>query len=480
MQDRLGYIKRIAEQTGIDEDKLELLQEDDINRLMLSIYESASEKTIKEHAEAMILSQGITDCEHAILGFYKRSYEDKSYDEEYLFDDYSRVVLAEDKCTVYVDLLRYKMYKELYGNGENIGDIVYEKSYNDLQEMYEDINHLNYNDLVQLNDNQLNGGMVIVDKKGEQSEIKADMTISKDCRIFVDMDGTLARFHDEVKYLERMWEEGFFKQLKPFEEICSAIKLLKLKNPDAEIYILSAAIEGEPPYCQQQKHEWLDKYLPEIDREHRIFTTIGKPKADFIKGGIRMTDILIDDYNKGLEEWEKYGGTAVKCVNNINHKGLVGPLWEGKLIHNDKLPPVIASDIVEIVDKTLTERNLDYKLDNNYESFTADYESSDFQSEIVGDGYPIQICVNTELHYAYLKPFECNDEYFRENYNNAYKECVEYGKAPCYKYDDYNKIASSLADCDDYYVILKQDEGDELDAYFSYSDSGDDEPTVKR
>lgn len=28
-------------------------------------------------------------------------------------------------------------------------------------------------------------------------------------RIFVDMDGTLARFHDEVGYLERMFEKGF-------------------------------------------------------------------------------------------------------------------------------------------------------------------------------------------------------------------------------------------------------------------------------
>ena len=28
-------------------------------------------------------------------------------------------------------------------------------------------------------------------------------------RLFVDMDGTLARFHDEVQYLERMFEKGF-------------------------------------------------------------------------------------------------------------------------------------------------------------------------------------------------------------------------------------------------------------------------------
>lgn len=43
-------------------------------------------------------------------------------------------------------------------------------------------------------------------------------------RIFVDMDGTLARFHDENLYLERMFEKGFFRDLKPFENAVSAIK----------------------------------------------------------------------------------------------------------------------------------------------------------------------------------------------------------------------------------------------------------------
>ena len=167
-------------------------------------------------------------------------------------------------------------------------------------------------------------------------------------RIYVDMDGTLARFHDEVKYLERMWEEGFFEQLKPFQEMVDSVKLLKKQNPNAEIYILSAAIEGEPPYCKRQKHEWLDRYLPEIDKEPRRFTDIGIPKANYIEGGIKRTDILIDDYNKGLEEWQQYGGTALKCHNNINHKGLIGKLWEGAIIHNFETPEKICRDIVDI------------------------------------------------------------------------------------------------------------------------------------
>lgn len=165
-------------------------------------------------------------------------------------------------------------------------------------------------------------------------------------RIFVDMDGTLARFHDENKYLERMWEEGFFEQLKPFENAVDTVKLLA-QDPNVEVFILSAAIEGEPPYCVAQKHAWLDRYLPEIDKTHRIFTAVGENKAELIPHGIKASDVLIDDYNKNLEEWREQGGHSIKFVNNINHKGLVGELWQGDLIHHDKSAAETVQDLKE-------------------------------------------------------------------------------------------------------------------------------------
>lgn len=50
-------------------------------------------------------------------------------------------------------------------------------------------------------------------------------------RIFVDMDGTLARFHDENLYLERMFEKGFFRDLKPFSNAVDAIKRIIDNHP---------------------------------------------------------------------------------------------------------------------------------------------------------------------------------------------------------------------------------------------------------
>lgn len=165
-------------------------------------------------------------------------------------------------------------------------------------------------------------------------------------RVFVDMDGTLARFHDEDKYLERMWEEGFFEQLKPFDNAVDTVKALA-SDPNIEVFILSAAIEGEPPYCVAQKHAWLDKYLPEIDKSHRIFTGVGENKAELIPHGIRASDVLIDDYNKNLDEWQTFGGHSIKFVNNINHRGLHGELWQGDLIYHDKPAAETIQDLKE-------------------------------------------------------------------------------------------------------------------------------------
>lgn len=147
-------------------------------------------------------------------------------------------------------------------------------------------------------------------------------------RIFVDMDGTIARFHDENLYLERMFEKGFFRDLKPFENAVSAIKEL-VKDNTSEIFILSATVNS----CSlEEKQEWLDRYLPEIDKEHRIFISLNVPKSEAIGHRLTDKDILIDDYNKNLLEWQKAGGTSVKAKNNINHKGLHGELWKGDLI----------------------------------------------------------------------------------------------------------------------------------------------------
>lgn len=175
-------------------------------------------------------------------------------------------------------------------------------------------------------------------------------------RLFVDMDGTLAKFHDEVNYLERMFEKDFFRELEPFENMVEGIRCFIQNNPDVEVFVLSARVIGEPPYCEVEKNAWLDRYLPEIDSSHRIYTDMGKSKAEFIPGGVTKNDYLLDDYNKGLNLWLFDGGSAIKCHNNINQKGLgayggsAGMLWTGDMVHTDDSPDLIAAELAGHMD----------------------------------------------------------------------------------------------------------------------------------
>lgn len=174
-------------------------------------------------------------------------------------------------------------------------------------------------------------------------------------RLFLDMDGTLARFHDVDKtYIEAMWQQGFYVDLKPFENIVAAVKLFIREHPEVDVYILSAVLDTEPPFVEEEKNAWINKYLPEIPKERRIFTRAGHNKADYI-GGVGSGDYLLDDYNKNLHEFKSAGANAIKFRNDVNHQGKgayggeKGALWTGAMVSYDDAPEVIAQQLSEIV-----------------------------------------------------------------------------------------------------------------------------------
>lgn len=192
-------------------------------------------------------------------------------------------------------------------------------------------------------------------------------TMTTKSRLFIDLDGTVARFYDaSPNYLEQMYEKGYFRNLQPYEEMTEGIKLFMEQHKDVEVFALSAKVNGEPPYCEAEKQEWLDEYLPEIDREHRLFTEIGHNKAEYIPNGISNTDVLYDDYNKNLIDWENSGGVALKCHNNINMKGLGAyggdkVMWEGQVLKNDIEPQDIANSLYETVSAAQSMSNVNGK-----------------------------------------------------------------------------------------------------------------------
>lgn len=177
-------------------------------------------------------------------------------------------------------------------------------------------------------------------------------------KVYIDMDGTLCRFHDiEHHYIEQMWEQGFYVGLQPFEEFVNAVSLCIDRNPDTEFYILSAVLDTEPPFVAEEKREWIKRYLPQLPDKRLIFVPAGADKSQFI-GGIDEECCLIDDYNKNLREWEQAGGLPIKFINDVNNRGLgayggeKGQLWNGLSIDYNQSAMSICLQIEKCVGMT--------------------------------------------------------------------------------------------------------------------------------
>ena len=162
-------------------------------------------------------------------------------------------------------------------------------------------------------------------------------------RLLIDMDGTLAKFQ-QVDTLETLYEKGYFENLEPITNVVEAVKYLIENHPEIEVFIMSAVL-SDSKYAWEEKNLWLDRYLPEIDVEHRIFPACGENKLDYVPDGIRENDVLLDDYTKNLTLWEP-PAKGIKLLNGINH---TNGTWRGNMLRYDKTPEELARDIVSIM-----------------------------------------------------------------------------------------------------------------------------------
>lgn len=167
--------------------------------------------------------------------------------------------------------------------------------------------------------------------------------MDKRYRLFVDMDGTLAEFK-KLDTLEKLYEKEYFLELKPLSPMVDVIRNLQENHSEAEVFILSAVLT-DSPYALDEKNAWLNKYLPEINSEHRIFVPCGSNKNKYIPGGIRETDFLLDDYTKNLMAWGNLW-TGIKVLNGIN--GTHGT-WKGNSISIFQSAETIEKNIMDIM-----------------------------------------------------------------------------------------------------------------------------------
>ena len=157
-------------------------------------------------------------------------------------------------------------------------------------------------------------------------------------KIFLDMDGTLARFNVRNALQRFDNEKGFFANLLAYKGIENINEMVKNGN----VYIISASPNM---YADLDKKIWLKRYIPNLKSENIIFCRLGQNKAKVIENKLNIkidkTCFLLDDYTKNLVEWETVGGVGIKritkCADNSTGK------WKGlELKDLNKLGLIVA------------------------------------------------------------------------------------------------------------------------------------------
>lgn len=193
-------------------------------------------------------------------------------------------------------------------------------------------------------------------------------------RLLVDLDGTAAKF-TPVDTLEILYEKGYFRNLEPQMNVINAVKEIIRDHPEKEVYILSSVL-SDSPYAEQEKNEWIDEYLPEIDSGHRIFPPCGKDKKDFVPGGIRQDDVLLDDYTNNLINWQP-PAKGIKVLNGINH---THGTWKYDRVSIQKEPSEIAANIISIMEGK--ERILDLPpVENSKKTFSIEEANKEYNAQ---------------------------------------------------------------------------------------------------
>ena len=158
-------------------------------------------------------------------------------------------------------------------------------------------------------------------------------------KIFLDLDGTLAKFNvpNALNRFEK--EKGFFFRLKPYKGV-EVIDPLCKTHPQC-VYIISAS----PNLAADiDKIKWVRKYIPSLPYNNIIICRCGENKANAIRRklgfSIDKECYLLDDYTKNLTEWEQAGGRGIKRITSVADNST--KKWQGlELKELEKLEEVL-------------------------------------------------------------------------------------------------------------------------------------------
>jgi 5'(3')-deoxyribonucleotidase len=135
-------------------------------------------------------------------------------------------------------------------------------------------------------------------------------------KLFLDLDGTLAKFNSKKNALQRFDnEKGFFANLKPYKYIEVINEIATKEN--VEVYIISATPNER---ADLDKMTWIKTYLKDIKQDNICFCRLNENKAKVIKDKLNIIIdkecVLLDDYTKNLIEWKNLNGIGIKRLTS--------------------------------------------------------------------------------------------------------------------------------------------------------------------
>lgn len=165
-------------------------------------------------------------------------------------------------------------------------------------------------------------------------------------KLFLDLDGTLAKFNSKKNALQRFdKEKGFFANLLPFKNVEKVNQLALSKK--IEVFVISATPNEQ---ADLDKMVWIKKYLNNVKKENICFCRIGTNKAQEIKRQLNVNIdnncLLLDDYTNNLIEWTKADGIGIKRITSLaNNKS---KRWKGLTCRDLKDLEKIVNKLVEV------------------------------------------------------------------------------------------------------------------------------------
>lgn len=149
---------------------------------------------------------------------------------------------------------------------------------------------------------------------------------------FFDMDGVLAKYikpdyrGDNPLFMKKNYH--YFRKLEPDSKMINVLNAINShcnKEQKGKVFIITSVTNIGDLFLEHtmDKISWLHEHTPFIDTKTQFVAAISA-KQEIAKSicrpgqNLSYNDILIDDFNHNLDNWQNVGGQAVKYLNGIN------------------------------------------------------------------------------------------------------------------------------------------------------------------